>query len=112
MWNDFSFFAERKLAKLKNDPNILNQLKARREQCMEHLLQGNLDLGSQHIDDDEEFEANRIQRYIHPEQPINCAELVRIIEHDHLDSIDTNNDTVQPPAPSQPSRSDDDDNKN
>lgn len=88
--------SEKKLAKLKNDPNILNQLKARREQCMEHLLQGNLDLGPQSIDDDEDFEANRIQRYIQPEQPINIAELVRIIEHDHLDSTDQN-DTSQTP---------------
>lgn len=91
---------------MKNDPNILNQLKARREQCMEHLLQGNLDLGPQNIDEDEELEANRIQRYIQPEQPINCAELLRIIEHDHLDSVVDNND------PSQLQSSHGDDNKN
>lgn len=83
---------------MKNDPNILNQLKARREQCMEHLLQGNIDLGPQSIDEDEEFEANRIQRYIQPEQPINCAELVRIIEHDHLDSVENSDASQSSPS--------------
>lgn len=83
---------------MKNDPNILNQLKARREQCMEHLLQGNIDLGPQSIDEDEEFEANRIQRYIQPEQPINCAELVRIIEHDHLDSVENSDASHSSPS--------------
>lgn len=64
---------------------------------MEHLLQGNIDLGPQSVDEDEDIEANRIQRYIQPEQPINCAELVRIIEHDHLDSVD---DSEAPPSQS------------
>lgn len=91
---------EKKLRKLRNDSNILDQLKARREQCMEHLLQGELNLDQQFIDEalrlDEEFESNRrrdIVRHIQPEQPLNLGELIHIINHDHL-NVDNNKTSI------------------
>lgn len=89
--------AERKLAKLKSDPNILTQLQARREQCMEQLLLGNLNLDQEQLNNinDEDIEANRLQRFIQPEQPISGTELIHIIEHDHLDETD---ESPQAPA--------------
>lgn len=84
---------ERKLSKLKNSSNILDQLKARREHCIENLLVGNIDLHDStngdeiHLDEDIESNTRRdILRYIQPEQPINLGELVTIINHDYLDS--------------------------
>lgn len=82
---------ERKLSKLKNTPNILEQLKARREHCIENLLVGNIDCTYNNADDNrlnEDLESNRrrdLLRYIQPEQPINLGELVTIIHHDQLD---------------------------
>lgn len=89
--------AERKLSKLKNSSNILEQLKARREHCIENLLIGNINLNENTNDEefhlDEDIESNRkrdILRYIQPEQPINLGELVTIIHHDHLDQDQQN----------------------
>lgn len=78
---------------------MLNQLAARREQCLEHLLNGHIQLPS-----DEEFGllstlspssntvdqlhltgANLVLRRIQPEQPVNPGELVHIIKYDQLD---------------------------
>lgn len=83
---------ERKLSKLKNTPNYLEQLRARREHCLENLLEGNLSINDCDYSEDlrlqEDFESNRrreLLRYIQPEQAINLGELVTIINHDHLD---------------------------
>lgn len=82
---------ERKLSKLKNTPNILEQLKARREHCIENLLVGNIDCTYNNAEDNqlnEDLESNRrrdLLRYIQPEQPINLGELVTIINHDQLE---------------------------
>lgn len=77
---------------MKQDPNILNQLQARREQCLENLLSGKLVLDPAEQDAacrlDEEFEDTKrrdLVRYLAPAQPINLGELVHIINHDHLD---------------------------
>lgn len=84
---------ERKLLKLKNSSTILDQLKARREHCIENLLIGNINLSDcingDEINLNEDIESNRrrdILRYIQPEQPINLGELVTIINHDQLDT--------------------------
>lgn len=93
-------YEERKLSKLKNSSNILEQLKARREHCIENLLVGNINLNdSPDVDEilhlNEDIESNRgrdLLRYIQPEQPINLGELVTIIHHDQLEQ-DHNNST-------------------
>lgn len=71
----------------------MDQLKARREHCIENLLVGNINLDDYNNSDnhhlDEDFETNRrreLLRYIQPEQPINLGELVTIIKHDYLDN--------------------------
>lgn len=69
----------------------MDQLKARREHCIENLLVGNLSLNSpDHSEElrlEEDFETNRrreLLRHIQPEQAINLGELVTIIRHDYL----------------------------
>lgn len=69
----------------------MEQLKARREHCIENLLVGNIDCTYNNADDNhlnEDLESNRrrdLLRYIQPEQPINLGELVTIIHHDQLE---------------------------
>lgn len=79
----------------------MDQLKARREHCIENLLVGNINLNDSTNGDEihlaEDIESNRrrdILRYIQPEQPINLGELVTIINHDYLDQ-DQKNSTEQ-----------------
>lgn len=74
--------------------NVLNQLAARREQCFEHLLNGQIQLpteedfglsnSSPNIDQLQLTGANLVLRRIQPEQPINPGELVHIIKYDQL----------------------------
>lgn len=68
----------------------MEQLRARREHCIENLLVGNIDCTNDADDNhlNEDIESNRrrdLLRYIQPEQPINLGELVTIIHHDQLD---------------------------
>lgn len=71
----------------------MEQLKARREHCIENLLVGNINLNDNINVDElilaEDIEANRrrdLLRYFQPEQPINLGELVTIINHDYLET--------------------------
>lgn len=83
---------ERKLQKLRKNASVVDQLQARREQCLENLLRGNLTLHDSDSENlarlEEDFEETRtrnLTRYIVPEQAVNSSELVHIINHDHLD---------------------------
>lgn len=74
----------------------MEQLKARREHCIENLLVGNIDCTNDADDNhlNEDIESNRrrdLIRYIQPEQPINLGELVTIIKHDQLEVDRTKN---------------------
>lgn len=101
-------YEERKLSKLKNSSTILEQLKARREHCIENLLVGNINLNDSpdvgeilHLNEDIESNRGRdLLRYIQPEQPINLGELVTIIHHDQLEN-DHNNSTTDEEANTQ-----------
>lgn len=78
---------EKKLNKLKNKSSVLKQLADRREECMEKLLTGAIDLPTDlDFDDNSNRTASQFVRHIIPEQPLNSAELVHIIKHDHLAS--------------------------
>lgn len=95
---------ERKLAKLKTDSNILNQLKARHEQCIELLLQEKITLSEEIVDELESEESENstrrdIIRFIQPEQPVRSDELHHLVDHDHLGSPSTEDGSEPcPPA--------------
>lgn len=87
------FSAERKLHKLKTDSGVLQQLTARREHCFERLLQGQIDLptaaefGFDTLDETAEQPAGVVGdlvRHIRPEQAVNPAELLHLIQYDQL----------------------------
>ncbi|CAG9832566.1 unnamed protein product [Diabrotica balteata] len=83
---------EEKLRKIKNDPNILTQLAAKREACMEQLLNGVNGNGIDHFDEDildlDEPTANsQVLRAIAPQrQALNRGKIVEFIKYDQLDN--------------------------
>lgn len=89
--------AEKKLNKLKSNSSVLKQLADRREECMEKLLSGAIDL-STNSDLDFDDSSNRpvleLVRHIIPEQAVNSTELVHIIKHDHLAATESTDDDV------------------
>lgn len=71
----------------------MDQLKSRREHCIENLLRNNISLNDSVNEDlnrlEEDFEESRrrdLTRYLVPEQAVSRAELVHIINHDQLES--------------------------
>lgn len=84
---------ERKLSKLRTDTGVLQQLTARRENCVERLLQGDIDLptaaefGFDPIDescDQQTGVVGDLVRHLRPEQAISAAELLHLIQFDQL----------------------------
>jgi Coiled-coil domain containing 32 len=82
---------QRKLKKVRKDNGVVNQLKQKREEALEHLL-----VGSDRLNNDYDLElessTNVIEngvvlefiRQVRPEQPLCVGEIVHIIKHDQL----------------------------
>ncbi|KAK4874092.1 hypothetical protein RN001_013452 [Aquatica leii] len=82
---------EKKLAKLKSDPNVLQQLTAKREACMQQLLKNDYD---SNVNDslDTPIEHSTLLRTLAPErQALTQGERVTLIQYDQL--IDNENDS-------------------
>lgn len=78
---------------MKSDSGVLKQLAERREECMEKLLSGAIELvNDPALDFDDSNRTSQIIRHIIPEQAVNSAELVHIIKHDHLAATESNED--------------------
>lgn len=96
------FVTERKLDKLKSGTDILQQLSARREHCLESLLRGSItldtdaELGLDSLTS-ETGRAHQIIRHIIPERAIHPIELVHIIDHDHLEPATNITERCSPP---------------
>ncbi|XP_056634228.1 uncharacterized protein LOC130443540 isoform X1 [Diorhabda sublineata] len=86
---------EEKLKKIKADPNILAQLVAKREACMQELLNGVNGNGVKHVDDhilelNEPISNSQVLRAIAPQrQAINQGEVVEFIKYDQLEYEDS-----------------------
>lgn len=94
-FSSFSYVVclEKRLKKLQKDANVVDQLAARREHCMENLLRNNITLHDSVNEDlnrlEEDFEDSRrrdLTRYLVPEQAQNSSELVHIINYDQLEA--------------------------
>lgn len=81
---------------MRTNTNVLSQLTARREQCLEHLLNGaitlptdtelGIDLEAADNTDTRQLSGpGIIVRRILPEQAVNPGELVHIIKYDQLE---------------------------
>lgn len=93
----FSRATERKLTKLRTDSGVLEQLTARRENCVERLLQGDIDLptaaefgfdpNAESVDQQQAGVVGDLVRHIRPEQAVNAAELLHLIQFDQLQPV-------------------------
>jgi peptidoglycan hydrolase CwlO-like protein len=79
-------FSENRLKKIKKNSSVLSQLKEKREECINNLLNA-----SQTINTDKDFEleseieaANKIISHLIPKQPQTVGEIAHLIKHDHL----------------------------
>lgn len=63
---------------------------------MEKLLSGAIELAADcDLDFDDSSRSSQLVRHIIPEQPLNSAELVHIIKHDHLAVKESTEDVDQ-----------------
>lgn len=90
--NSLVFFAEAKLNKLKSDPNVLRNLTAKREACMQQLLSGEIQLP-----EDSSLEAplanSALLRTVFPhKQGLIQAEVVEFVKYDELKNEDCEKD--------------------
>ncbi|KAG5676131.1 hypothetical protein PVAND_005982 [Polypedilum vanderplanki] len=76
---------ENRLKKIKKNSGVLNQLKEKREDLINNLLNE-----SQTINTDKDFqleteiETNKLISQINPKQPQTVGEIAHLIKHDHL----------------------------
>lgn len=76
---------EKRLNRLKTNPTVLQQLVERREAFMQSLLGGSTTLRSEAELELEEPVSNiELLRFIRPEQALSQAEIVQLVQHDHL----------------------------
>ncbi|XP_074032000.1 uncharacterized protein isoform X2 [Leptinotarsa decemlineata] len=76
---------EEKLRKIKNDPNIIAQLSAKKEACMQQLLSGPEEIDEEILNLDEPVSSSQILRTIAPQkQALNHGEIVELVKHDQL----------------------------
>ncbi|CAG9812783.1 unnamed protein product [Phaedon cochleariae] len=76
---------EEKLKKLKNDPNILAQLKAKRESCMEQFMSNSNQIDLELLDLQEPLPNNPLLRTVAPQrQALEQSEIVELVKYDQL----------------------------
>lgn len=77
---------ESRLRKIKKDPSVLKQLKEKREECFNNLLNNSLSITSQQdFELDESLQSNEIIRHLVPAQAQTVGEIAHLIRHDTLD---------------------------
>nr|CAH7757622.1 unnamed protein product [Callosobruchus chinensis] len=75
---------EARLRKIKQDPNILAQLAAKKEECMRQLLNRPGELDDEILSLEEPIENLQILRTIAPQQAVTQGELVELLKYDQL----------------------------
>ncbi|GJQ80116.1 hypothetical protein Trydic_g19397 [Trypoxylus dichotomus] len=81
---------EEKLHKIKLNPNVIEQLAQKREECLNQLLNGPECARSDDLSLDEPVESTAIMRTIMPQkQALTQGEIVELLKYDRLESSDT-----------------------
>lgn len=84
---------EEKLRKIKNDPRVLAQLAAKKEDCMQQLLTSAVHIDEEIIELDEPISNSQILRTIAPQkQAINQGEIVELVKYDQLKNDDSDSE--------------------
>lgn len=78
---------ENRLEKIKKNPTVLKQLKEKREELFDNLLNSSTTriTTDKDIELEESIEANKIISHLIPEQPQTVGEIAHLIKHDQLD---------------------------
>lgn len=77
---------EHKLRRLQTNTTVLQQLKDRREHCIERLLASDIPI-EQRISDlelDQPLSQQQLVRIINPHQPLTVGEVLHLVKHDEL----------------------------
>lgn len=79
-------FKESRLKKIKKDPSVLAQLKEKREECFQNLLNNSFTIRTeQDFELEEGIQANKIISHLIPAQPQTVGEIAHLVRHDELD---------------------------
>lgn len=94
---------ESRLKKIRKDPSVLQQLKEKREECLNNLLNTSYSLRSeQDFELEESVKSNEIIRHLLPAQAQTLGEIAHLIQHDQLDQqkqeVDEANQEEQSPT--------------
>lgn len=72
--------------KIKKKSGVLEQLKEKREECINNLLNNSGTITTEDdIELDRSIEANKIVNHIIPQQAQSVGEIVHLVKHDQLD---------------------------
>lgn len=89
-YHQTALISEEKLRKIKNDPDILTQLAAKREACMRDLINDYALVDEDILSLDEPVPNSQLLRAIAPQrQALNQGELVDLVRHDQLKDDDS-----------------------
>lgn len=79
---------ESRLRRIKKDPNVLKQLKEKREECFNNLLNNSNSSSittEADLELDQAVESKEIIRHLIPVQAQSVGEIAHLIKHDQLD---------------------------
>lgn len=79
-----AYFLEAKLQKLKSDPDVLRNLAARREACMQQLLRGEIQLEEDSVLETPLTNSVLIRTVFPHKQGLTQAEVVEFVKYDEL----------------------------
>lgn len=77
---------EKRLQDLKNDPDILKQLQAKREACMQNLLNGETQFEENTELDTPVANSQLIRTILPQKQALNKGEIVELINYEELEN--------------------------
>lgn len=81
-----SNISESRLNKIKKDPSVLQQLKEKREECFNNLLNNSISIRTEKdFELEESVNTHEIIRHIIPAQAQSIGEIAHLIKHDTLD---------------------------
>lgn len=82
-------YTEEKLNKIKSNPNVIEQLTKKREECLNELLNRSEYIHSDDLVLDEPVESTAIMRTILPQkQALTQGEIVELLKYERLENSD------------------------
>lgn len=93
--------SESRLNKIKKEPSVLQQLKEKREECFNNLLNNSLSIRTEEdFELEESVNTHEIIRHLIPAQAQSIGEIAHLIKHDTLDHQKQEDEEEHPAAAS------------